>query len=207
MERKTISVKSNTDSFKKIKESKCNEMIANSILKPLLDIVYQFKESQHYNYIPGTTTDSNAGWEYYGEKFREIYKAINSNIFLSEYEYQIIYDTVQGIQSFTRQFSDADGLPDIFFKINPNLNYYTFALSEDGKCCRNCMQSNLENAPDDRDYFMSDAYHGKLAVKNQELNLRFDRDDFFIQELAYTIRKIFINTINRASKHNSKSTD
>lgn len=200
MERRTISVRNNADSLKKIEQNKCNEMIINDILKPLLDIIYQFKESQNYNYIPNTTTDSKAGWEYYGNKFREIYKAINNNIFLSEYEYRRIYDTVQGVQSFTRQFSDADGLPDIFFKVNNNLNYYTFAFSEDGKRCKAYLKINQENAPNDREYSLSDAYHGQNAVKNEALNLRFDRDDFFIEELAYTVRKIFINIIIGATK-------
>lgn len=195
MERRTISVKNNSDLLRKIKQNKCNEMIINEILKPLLDIIYQLKESQNYNYIPGTTTDCESGWEYYGNKFKEIYKAINNNIYLSEYEYWKIYDTVQGVQSFTRQFSFADGLPDIFFKVNKNLNYYTFAFSKEGKCCKDYLNINQENAPTDREYSLSDMYHKKNTVKNKALNLHFDRDDFFIEELAYTVRQIFINTI------------
>ena len=201
MDRRTISVRNNANQFKKIEQNKCNEMIINNILKPLLDIIYQLKESQYYNVIPGTTTDSEAGWEYYGNKFKEIYKAINNNIFLSEYEYKRIYDTVQGIQSFTRQFSGADGLPDFFFEANQNLNCYTFAFSEEGKRCKDYIKFTQDNAPTDREYLSSDAYHGKNAVKNEELNLRCDRDDFFIEELAYTVRLIFINIINRGDEH------
>ena len=58
MERKRISVKNNVhlnaNLLKKIEPNKCNEIIMSDILKPLLDIIYQLKESQNYNYVPGT---------------------------------------------------------------------------------------------------------------------------------------------------------
>lgn len=200
MERRTISVASNENAFAKIEQNKCNELLINSILEPLLDIIYQYKDSQAYNYVPGTSTDSNAGWEYYGKKFRGIYKAINKNIFLSEYEYRKIYEIVQGVQSFTRKFSDADGLPDSFFEANQNLNFYTFAFSEDGKQCRAYLKFKQDNGPTEREYLMSDAYHGRNNIRNEELNLNFDRDDFFIEELAYTVRLMFIQIITESSK-------
>lgn len=200
MERRTISVLNRANQFKKIEQNKCNEMIIINIIEPLLEIIYQLKESDNYNYIPGKITEKEDGCEYYGNKFNEIYKAINNNIYLSEYEYRMIYDTVQGIQSFTRMFSGADGLPDIFFEANPNLNYFTFAFSEDGKKCKEYLKVSQNNAPTDNEYAASAAYHGKNAVKNDELNLRFDNDDFFIEELAYAVRKIFINIINEDSK-------
>lgn len=200
MERRSISVLNRANQFKKIEQNKCNEMIIINILEPLLEIIYQLKESDNYNYIPGKIKEKEDGWNYYGNKFNEIYKAINNNIYLSEYEYRRIYDTVQGIQSFTRMFSCADGLPDIFFDANPNLNYFTFAFSEDGKKCKEYLKISQNNAPTDNEYSASAAYHGKNAVKNDELNLRFDNDDFFIKELAYAVRKIFINIINEGSK-------
>lgn len=200
MERRTISVASNEYAFTKIEQNKCNELLINSILEPLLDIIYQYKDSQAYNYVPGATTDSNAGWEYYGKKFREIYKAINKNIFLSEYEYRKIYEIVQGVQSFTRKFSDADGLSDSFFEANQNLNFYAFAFSEDGKQCRAYLKIQQDNGPTEREYLMSDAYHGRNNIRNEELNLHFDRDDFFIEELAYTVRLMFIQIITEDSK-------
>lgn len=200
MERKTISVLNRANQFKKIEQNKCNEMIIINILEPLLEIIYQLKESDNYNYIPGKVTEKEDGWDYYGNKFNEIYKAINNNIYLSEYEYRRIYDTVQGIQAFTRMFSGADGLPDMFFDANPNLNYFTFAFSEDGKKCKEFLKISQNNAPTDRDYLLSDAYHGNNAINNQKSNLRFDIDDFFIKELAYAVRKIFINIINEGNK-------
>lgn len=196
MERRTISVRSNENTVKKINQTKCNEMIISDILTPLLNIIYEMKKSKNYNDTPNSVNSKKDGWEYYGDRFNEIYKAINGNIFLSEYEYRKIYQTVQGIQSFTRKFSYADGLPDYFFEVNQNLLYYTFAFSEDGKRCKEYLQIPQENAPSDREYRLCEEYHRKNIVKNERLNLQFDKDDFFIEELACTVRKIFINIIS-----------
>lgn len=195
MERRTITVFDKSKELQKIEQNKCNEMIINDILNPLLRIIYALRENDNFNKIPGTDVGKKTGGDYYTSKFNNIYRAINCNLFLSEYQYREIYKTVQGIHSYTRKFSGADGLQDFFFEANENLHYYTFAFSEDGKRCKNYLKIRQDNAPTENEYSTSEIYHAKNALRNDELNLRFEEEDFFVEELAYAVRVIFINII------------
>ena len=199
MERRTITVFDKSKELQKIEQNKCNEMIINDILNPLLRIIYALRESDNFNNIPGTDVGKKTGWDYYTSEFNNIYRAINCNLFLSEYQYREIYKTVQGIHSYTRKFSGADGLQDFFFEANENLHYYTFAFSEDGKRCKNYLKIRQDNAPTENEYSTSEIY----ALRNDELNLRFEEEDFFVEELAYAVRVIFINII-RENERESK---
>lgn len=203
MERRTITVFDKSKELLKIEQNKCNEMIINDILNPLLRIIYALRESDNFNKIPGTDVGKKTGGDYYTSKFNNIYRAINCNLFLSEYQYREIYKTVQGIHSYTRKFSGADGLQDFFFEANENLHYYTFAFSEDGKRCKNYLKIRQDNAPTENEYSTSEIYHAKNTLRNDELNLRFEEEDFFVEELAYAVRVIFINII-RENERESK---
>ena len=123
MERRTITVFDKSKELQKIEQNKCNEMIINDILNPLLRIIYALRESDNFNNIPGTDVGKKTGWDYYTSEFNNIYRAINCNLFLSEYQYREIYKTVQGIHSYTRKFSGSDGLQDFFCEANENLHY------------------------------------------------------------------------------------
>lgn len=203
MERRRITVFDKSKELQKIEQNKCNEMIINDILNPLLRIMYALRESDNFNNIPGTDVGKKTGWDYYTSEFNNIYRAINCNLFLSEYQYREIYKTVQGIHSYTRKFSGADGLQDFFFEANENLHYYTFAFSEDGKRCKNYLKIRQDNAPTENEYSTSEIYHAKNTLRNDELNLRFEEEDFFVEELAYAVRVIFINII-RENERESK---
>ena len=203
MERRRITVFDKSKELQKIEQNKCNEMIINDILNPLLRIIYALRESDNFNDIPGTDVGKKTGWDYYTSEFNNIYRAINCNLFLSEYQYREIYKTVQGIHSYTRKFSGADGLQDFFFEANENLHYYTFAFSEDGKRCKNYLKIRQDNAPTENEYSTSEIYHAKNTLRNDELNLRFEEEDFFVEELAYAVRVIFINII-RENERESK---
>lgn len=203
MERRTITVFDKSKELQKIEQNKCNEMIINDILNPLLRIIYALRESDNFNNIPGTDVGKKTGWDYYTSEFNNIYRAINCNLFLSEYQYREIYKTVQGIHSYTRKFSGADGLQDFFFEANENLHYYTFAFSEDGKRCKNYLKIRQDNAPTENEYSTSEIYHAKSTLRKDELNLRFEEEDFFVEELAYAVRVIFINII-RENERESK---
>lgn len=203
MERRTITVFDKSKELQKIEQNKCNEMIINDILNPLLRIIYALRESDNFNDIPGTDVGKKTGWDYYTSEFNNIYRAINCNLFLSEYQYREIYKTVQGIHSYTRKFSGADDLQDFFFEANENLHYYTFAFSEDGKRCKNYLKIRQDNAPTENEYSTSEIYHAKNILRNDELNLRFEEEDFFVEELAYAVRVIFINII-RENERESK---
>ena len=203
MERRRITVFDKSKEFQKIEQNKCNEMIINDILNPLLRIIYALRESDNFNNIPGTDVGKKTGWDYYTSEFNNSYRAINCNLFFSEYQYREIYKTVQGIHSYTRKFSGADGLQDFFFEANENLHYYTFAFSEDGKRCKNYLKIRQDNAPTENEYSTSEIYHAKNTLRNDELNLRFEEEDFFVEELAYAVRVIFINII-RENERESK---
>ena len=203
MERRTITVFDKSKELQKIEQNKCNEMIINDILNPLLRIIYALRENDNFNNIPGTDVGKKTGWDYYTSEFNNSYRAINCNLFLSEYQYREIYKTVQGIHSYTRKFSGADGLQDFFFEANENLHYYTFAFSEDGKRCKNYLKIRQDNALTENEYSTSEIYHAKNTLRNDELNLRFEEEDFFVEELAYVVRVIFINII-RENERESK---
>lgn len=203
MERRTITVFDKSKELQKIEQNKCNEMIINDILNPLLRIIYALRENDNFNNIPGTDVGKKTGWDYYTSEFNNSYRAINCNLFFSEYQYREIYKTVQGIHSYTRKFSGADGLQDFFFEANENLHYYTFAFSEDGKRCKNYLKIRQDNALTENEYSTSEIYHAKNTLRNDELNLRFEEVDFFVEELAYAVRVIFINII-RENERESK---
>lgn len=203
MERRTITVFDKSKELQKIEQNKCNEMIINDILNPLLRIIYALRENDNFNNIPGTDAGKKTGWDYYTSEFNNSYRAINCNLFFSEYQYREIYKTVQGIHSYTRKFSGADGLQDFFFEANENLHYYTFAFSEDGKRCKNYLKIRQDNALTENEYSTSEIYHAKNTLRNDELNLRFEEEDFFVEELAYAVRVIFINII-RENERESK---
>lgn len=197
MERRRITVFDKSKELQKIEQNKCNEMIINDILNPLLRIIYALRENDNFNNIPGTDVGKKTGWDYYTSEFNNSYRAINCNLFFSEYQYREIYKTVQGIHSYTRKFSGADGLQDFFFEANENLHYYTFAFSEDGKRCKNYLKIRQDNALTENEYSTSEIYHAKNTLRNDELNLRFEEEDFFVEELAYAVRVIFINIIRK----------
>ena len=203
MERRTITVFDKSKELQKIEQNKCNEMIINDILNPLLRIIYALRENDNFNNIPGTDVGKKTGWDYYTSEFNNSYRAINCNLFFSEYQYREIYKTVQGIHSYTRKFSGADGLQDFFFEANENLHYYTFAFSEDGKRCKNYLKIRQDNALTENEYSTSEIYHAKNTLRNDKLNLRFEEEDFFVEELAYAVRVIFINII-RENERESK---
>lgn len=203
MERRTITVFDKSKELQKIEQNKCNEMIINDILNPLIRIIYALRENDNFNNIPGTDVGKKTGWDYYTSEFNNSYRAINCNLFFSEYQYREIYKTVQGIHSYTRKFSGADGLQDFFFEAYENLHYYTFAFSEDGKRCKNYLKIRQDNALTENEYSTSEIYHAKNTLRNDELNLRFEEEDFFVEELAYAVRVIFINII-RENERESK---
>ena len=68
------------------KESKM--LLVKEVLSPLLEIIYLYKRSQAYNYVPDRKEDCDAGWNYFENKFNKIYKGLNENIFLTEIEYE-----------------------------------------------------------------------------------------------------------------------
>ena len=173
-----------------MKEKMMYEMTINNILNPLLEIVYEYKASNAYNYVPGTSKDSKAGWDYYGNKFKAIFKALNANIFLNKEQYNCIYAIVEGLFSFTRKFEYANGLPDFFFDVNENLSYYQLAFTVP-KDQRELFREKVNGMPTDEEMSVADNYHLRKRKRSNDLNLKYDEEDFFVEELAYAVRRAF----------------
>lgn len=203
MERKELRIKAQPEN-KKTKQEKEHdgmrttmmyEMTINSILNPLLDILYEYKASDGYNYVPGTKEDPHAGWDYYGKRFQSIFKALHANIFLSEKQYRFIHSIIEGLFSFVRKFEYADGLPDLFLQANEKLNFYLLAFTVP-ESQRALFREKLNGMPTDEELSVADHYHASLRQKNEKLNLQLDTDDFFVDELAYAVRQLFQIALN-----------
>ena len=186
-ENKTVNKEKEIDSMK---TKMMYEMTINNILNPLLEIVYEYKTSDAYNYVPGTSDNLQAGWNYYGNKFKDIFKALNSNILLSEKQYKRIYAIIEGLFSFVRKFEYANGLPDLFLQANENLNFYLLSFTV-SKGQREMFREKVIGMPTDKEMSVADNYHAHLKKKSYDLNLKLDEEDFFMDELAYAVRRLF----------------
>lgn len=137
--------------------------------------------------MPGTHSDTDAGWEYYGKKFNELYKNLNQCVRLPERQYRGIYIIIVGLHTFVRSFEGADGLPRIFIQANHNLLFYKNIFLFDSEQ-RAELRKNGVTIPTDEEYLISDKYHACNYKKSDRLNLRYDTEDFFIRELADALR-------------------
>ncbi len=103
------------------------------------------------------------------------------------------------MQAFVRAYSGADGLPERYFKINPQLRYYTAAFGlrdEDEGAFRLAAENGLLSyVPEETEFRHRENYFKRKEAKSDAFNFRYDRDDFFMQELAFTLRSIFIEAL------------
>lgn len=176
-----------------IREKANTNELSEKILKPLLDIVYQYKISHAYGYIPGTKKD---GWEYYNYKIKKIYSALDSMIGLSEETYEKARNIILEIHTFTKQFSHAEGLPERYFKHNPKLRYYIAAykfLEESSmQAFAECVVNNRFRYIPTYDEIQARVdYFRYKCEESKMLNLQYDEDDFFIEEVAKALRSVF----------------
>lgn len=128
-----------------------NELLVAEVLGPLLDIIYLYKESCSYNYVPGTTEDCDAGWKYFENRFHDIYRALNQNLYITHGVYVKVLRIIEEIQCFVRSFSGVEGL--------------------------------------------AERYFAERQRMNDENNFQHDKDDFFVAELAYALRRIFLKDL------------
>lgn len=179
--------------------SKANDMLIKDVVEPLLSIIYLYKDSSGYTYEPDTNKDTDKGWKYFERRFTEIYKALNKNLYISHNVYCKIYRIIEGVHSFARQYSRADGLPEIFFEANPNLRFYrsVFDIKESNPDLyeKFLKKSAFPYIPTNHDLIMHDIYFEEKRKYSEKLNLHYDDDDLFIQELANTVRIMFINIL------------
>lgn len=85
-----------------------NELLVREVLNPLLDIIFLYKESECYNYVPETRDDVDAGWNYFERRFNNIYRALNQNLYISHKIYLKVLKIIEEIQMFVRSFSYAE---------------------------------------------------------------------------------------------------
>jgi len=176
-----------------------NEFLVREVLNPLLDIIFLYKESECYNYVPETRDDVDAGWNYFERRFNNIYRALNQNLYISHKIYLKVLKIIEEIQMFVRSFSYAEGLPERFFDINPNLKFYRVAFTmkdEDSDAYEYAVANDMISyVPLEDEFIAREEYFSNKRRLDKEKNFQHDEDDFFMAELAYTIRVLFLNDL------------
>lgn len=168
-----------------------------TILKRLLEIVYLYKRSSAYNYIPDTKED---GWDYFTIKFNDIAIELNQDLTLSKNEYDKINAITLEIKSFVRSFEGADSLSNRYFDANPNLRFFQIAYQiqeESDKLFYQIAAKNmLSYVPKIRDFSERDQYLKRKKKESQVNNYREDEEDLFMTELALALRVVFQNELS-----------
>ena len=176
-----------------------NELLVTEVLGPLLDIIYLYKESQSYNYVPGTTEDCDAGWNYFENRFHDIYRALNQNLYISHGVYLKVLRIIEEMQCFVRKFSGAEGLAERYFAANPNLRFFTtgFQIWEEDEAAYEFAVASgaLLYVPAEDDFVLREAYFAEKRRADEKKNFQHDTDDFFVMELAYALRLIFLTDL------------
>lgn len=185
-----------------------SEMLIKEVLSPLLDIIFLYKESSCYNYVPGTNEDCNAGWAYFEKRFQRIYRGLDQNLYISYTVYEKVYQIIEEIQQFVRGCSGVDGLAERYFEVNPDLRFYRCAFTfyngsnyEESQELYEMMQSfgrstyKFDYEPEEEDFPECRLYFAVKEERNKECNFGYDRDDFFVLEMAYTLRLMFLEEI------------
>lgn len=171
-------------------------LLIENVLSPLLEIVYLYKRSGAYNYVPDTKENCDAGWDYFENQFNSIYKGLNQNLFLTQNEYKKGKEIITEVKAFVRSFSYAEGLPERYFKINPNLRFYSVAFElqeEDDNLFYEAAANNmLAHVPRIDEFSEKKQYFLDKKIWNDENNFHYDKDDFFMDELSYTIHQVFL---------------
>lgn len=173
-------------------------LLIKGVVGPLLEIVYLYKRSESYNFVPDTNDDCDAGWDYFEKRFNNVYSGLNHNIFLTESEYEKVRNIITEMKSFVRAFSGAEGLPERYFTINPNLRFYRVAFglqeSENDRLFYKVASDNrIAYVPGIDDFIDKKEYFQNKKLCNEKNNFQCDEDDFFMEELAFTVRKVFLN--------------
>lgn len=181
-----------------------SEMLIKEVLSPLLDIIFLYKESSFYNYVPGTNEDCDAGWAYFEKRFQRIYRGLDQNLYISYTVYKKVYQIIEEIQQFVRSCSGVDSLAERYFEVNPNLRFYRSAFAfydesnyEESRELYEAVRSfaRFDYEPEREDVMESRLYFAEKEKRNKECNFGYDRDDFFVLEMAYTLRLMFLKEI------------
>lgn len=192
MERIVITVKD--------KRSSNVKRLSEKILKPLLEIVYQYKSSQAYNYLPRTKEE---GWEYYEGKFKEICANLDSMVELDEETYEKARNLIVEIHSFASQCCYVDALPKRYLSFNPNLRYYipAYEILENSsmECFAKCVaEGRLKYVPTYEEIKKRDTYFEEKEFESKELNLQYDEEDYFMEDVAKALRTAFCRDLKIA---------
>lgn len=179
--------------------SKSNELLIRHVLGQLLEIVYLYKESSCYNYAPGIS-EAHTGWDYFENRFNEIYKGLNQNLYISHKVYLKVLRIIEEVKRFVKSYSYAEGVEERYFDINPNLRFYriAFTMKEEDENAYNFAVAHdmITYVPSKEDFIAREEYFNEKRRFDNEFNFQHNDDDFFIEELAYTIRLLFLKDIN-----------
>lgn len=175
---------------------KSKHKLYEKILNGLLEIVYLYKRSTYYSYIPDCKED---GWEYFTHMFNTIDRQLNGNLTLSQAEYAKIKTIICEIKSFTRSFSGADGLTERYFDANPNLRYFRVAFgiqeTNDGLFYSVAAMNMIAYIPKIKDFNEKNMYFEQMNKNNVINNFRENEDDYLMTELALALRQVFLTEL------------
>ena len=185
-------------SVETVPKNKGNELLMTNVLSPLLDIIYLFKETDDYNHEPGADKDSN-GWDYFQKRFCDLYGALEQNLYISHDKYLAVRKIIDEVKAFVCSCESADGLPERYFEINPNLRFYrtAFDLWEEDKQAFGFAVSNnlLAYVPTGQDFKEQEAYFEAKEQYSKGYNFQYDKEELFMMELAYTLRMVFLQDL------------
>lgn len=174
-------------------------MLINDVLEPLIRILYSYKDSHNFACIPGTNTDTDAGWNYFDNKFNEVYAGLNKNIYISWHMYVKVLRIIREVQCFVRECSNAEGLVERFYRENPNLKYYriAFELREENEEAYTYAAENgfLSYVPTEAEFEDCEEYFANTLELANEYNCNYSKEDYFIHEVVYALRLRFQKTV------------
>lgn len=185
-------------SVETVAKNKGNELLMSNVLNPLLDIICLYKETDDYNHEPGAGEDSD-GWDYFQKRFYDLYRGLEQNLYISHDKYLAVHKVIDEVKAFVCSFEGADGLPERYFEINPNLRFYrtAFDLWEEDKQAYGFAVSNnlLAYVPTGQDFKEQEAYFEAKEQYSKGYNFQYNKDDFFMMELAHTLRMVFLQDL------------
>lgn len=182
---------------RKLTYEKGSEMLIKDVLEPLLHIVSMYKYSDYYN---KPIHDNMDPWDYYQRSFLNIYNALNKNLYIKQDTYLKVLRIIQEIHTFVCSFSGADGLAERYFELCPFLNYYRvpYGLHAESVSAYKLAAEKglLPFVPSKQAFRRMRKYFLNKQKQNDLYNFGYDEDDFFIQDLTYAIRLMFLHDLS-----------
>lgn len=175
------------------------QMLIDKVVYPLLDVVYLFKVTDSYNELPNAILPFEDIQDYMNRCFYMIYGALDKNIYINIDTYFKVKTIIMDIQGFINNCSGVDGLDTKYFRLNPNLKYFSASYGIRDKSedvyYRFEELDYLRNKITNKDLQEGKEYFARKKKESDKQNLHFDEDDFLMHEVAYAVRLAFMEAL------------